>query len=186
LTPPAWLGNSGALFIAHSRALPAGWSPALAASEQRIWTSGTRSWLRLAARGIWVEGCAEETGFAAVTPTLTQKVLQLPALPDWRVLTHADGTANWPSPHVIATYAAELRDELHARHPAVEALRAARSAFWTSGSQFAAFRPWIPANIDHACRYGKTYNYLREQLGMQSGARLTAYPNVTQWRARTK
>ena len=114
--------------------------------------------------GIWVEGCAEELGFDALLPILQQGVLQLPPLANWQVLTHADGTAGWPCNLVLATYAAEPTAELTDQHPAVLALQAARSIFWTSGSQYAAFRRWVPADAKHACRYGKTYNYLRDEL----------------------
>lgn len=183
---PRWLGSSGATFIAHSRALPDAWHRELAAGAQRIWTSGVRSWLRLAARGIWVEGCAEELGFDAVLPVLEQGVLQLPPLANWQVLTHADGTAGWPCNQVIATYMAEPTAELTDQHPAVLALQQARSIFWTSGSQYAAFRHWVPANAKHACRYGKTYTYLREQLQTASEDALSVYPGVAQWRARLK
>lgn len=183
---PHWLASNGATFIAHSRALPEAWHRELAKGAQRIWTSGVRSWLRLASRGIWVEGCAEELGFDAVLPILEQGVLQLPALLNWQVLTHADGTTGWPCKLVIATYVAEPTAELTDQHPAVLALQQARSIFWTSGSQYAAFRKWVPANAKHACRYGKTYTYLREQLQTAGEDDLSVYPGVAQWRARLK
>ncbi len=183
---PRWLDSSGATFIAHSRALPEAWQGGLAAGSQRIWTSGVRSWLRLAARGIWVEGCAEELGFDGLLPILEQGVLQLPPLANWQVLTHADGTAGWPCNQIIATYVAEPTAELTDEHPAVIALQQASSVFWTSGSQYAAFRRWVPANAQHACRYGKTYNYLREQLHAAGSSAVSVYPSVAQWRARLK
>jgi len=183
---PRWLDDSGATFIAHSRALPDEWQRGLAAGAQRIWTSGVRSWLRLASRGIWVEGCAEELGFDAVLPILEQGVLQLPPLANWQVLTHSDGTTGWPCNKVVATYVAEPTAELTDEHPAVRALQQARSIFWTSGSQYAAFQSWIPANAKHACRYGKTYTYLREQLQNAGADALSVYPSVAQWRARLK
>jgi hydroxymethylbilane synthase len=180
---PHWLESAGATFVAHSRAVPDQWYRGLATGAQRIWTSGVRSWLRLAARGVWVEGCAEELGFDLLRPLLGQGVLQLPPLANWQVLTHADGTEGWPCNRVIATYVAEATEELNDQHPAVIALRAARSIFWTSGSQYSAFRQWVPADAMHACRYGKTYNQLRENLPTGT---LTVYPSVAQWRARAR
>ena len=142
------------------------------------------SWFRLAERGLWVEGCAEEGGFAAVAPLLEEALLGLPPLAEWRVLTHSDGLREWPMEQVIATYRVKAQGDMGPDHPAVIALRSARSVFWTSGSQFRALREWIPASCSHACRFGKTYNYLRENLDPADAARLRAYPDVAECRAR--
>jgi hydroxymethylbilane synthase len=197
LPPPAWLREHGALLIAHSRALPSGWHSALTDGQQRVWTSGVRSWFRLAAAGIWVEGCAEELGFDTLRETLRQGVLQLPRPEHWHVLTHEDGADTWTDQQVIATYTVEAATGLDENHPAVRALQRADSAFWSSGSQFELFRNWIPADCNHACRFGKTYNYLRQQLDQNltnnvqvseqqlkngSNDRLTAYPSAADWR----
>ena len=183
LQQPDWAGSAGAVFVAHSRAVPEDWYPRLVDSPQRIWTSGTASWFRLAERGLWVEGCAEEGGFAAVAPLLQEALLGLPPLADCRVLTHSDGLREWPMRDVIATYRVDALGDIGPDHPAVIALRAARAVFWTSGSQFRALRKWIPAACSHACRHGKTYNYLREHLDPADAARLRAYPDVAEWRA---
>jgi hydroxymethylbilane synthase len=49
---PAWLSAPGATFVAHSRALPSDWYETLANGPQRVWTSGTGSWFRLAKQGL--------------------------------------------------------------------------------------------------------------------------------------
>src|SRR5262245_11672105 len=54
-------GRTSPVFVAHSRALPAGVEADL--EGRRVWTSGTASWWRLAERGVWVEGCAEGLGY---------------------------------------------------------------------------------------------------------------------------
>jgi len=176
---PDWLHRPGAMFIAHSRAMPESWLPVLRDHVgQRIWTSGTKSWFRLARRGLWVEGCAEQFGFAALQPTLEQGVLGLPAFGDWQILSHGDAADAWPDHDVTVTYAVDPVEPLHAGHEAVRALRDAKSAFWTSGSQFNAFRQWIPDGCHHACRYGRTFYYLRQQ-GL---THLTAWPSISDWR----
>jgi hydroxymethylbilane synthase len=175
---PDWLGRPGAMFIAHSRALPESWLPTLCGdTAQRIWTSGTKSWFRLASRGVWVEGCAEQFGFAVLQPTLEQGVLGLPALGNWQILSHGDAVHVWPEHEVTVTYEVSPAEPLHSGHAAVMALREARSAFWTSGSQFDAFREWIPDGCRHACRYGRTFFYLRQQ-GL---ADVTAWPSISEW-----
>jgi hydroxymethylbilane synthase len=188
--PPSLADNlnsdKGALFIAHSRALPKDWSNSLANSNQRVWTSGTQSWYRLAAQGVWVEGCAEEFGFDALRPLLKQKLLQLPDIADWTILTHLQGKDTWPSKNVIATYEARPAYSIDEQHAAVKALKQAKSVFWTSGSQYDAFKAWVPDNCVHACRYGKTYNYLRDRLDTAKIKGLNVFPSAAHWRARTK
>ena len=176
---PDWLAGSGAMFIAHSRALPEAWLPALRGqNRQRIWASGTKSWFRLADRGVWIEGCAEQFGFDLLRPTLGQGVLGLPDIGDWRILSHGDAVDAWPGHDVTVTYTVSPHEPLHDGHEAVRSLRAAKSAFWTSGSQFDAFREWIPEGCRHACRFGRTWFYLRQQ-GLTD---LTPYPDIAEWR----
>ncbi len=175
---PAWLSAPGATFIAHSRALPSDWYATLANGPQRVWTSGTGSWFRLAKLGIWVEGCAEQFGFDALQATLEQDLLQLPGIANWNVLTHNAGFDTWPCDNVTVTYTVQPAADLGPEHAAVIALSKARAAFWTSGSQFETFKNWVPADCWHACRYGKTYHSLLNK-GLDN---LAVYPDVTEWR----
>jgi hydroxymethylbilane synthase len=186
LAPPDWAQQPGATFIAHSRALPTDWNDDFANGNQRIWTSGVRSWLRLAARGIWVEGCAEETGFDGLLPTLQQPVLGLPAAQDWHILTHSEGVTSWQDSMVAATYMVEPAGDIGADHAAVVALRSARSIFWASGSQYQMLSDWVPDDAQHACRHGKTYNQLQELLQYKNNRGLIAYPSVKHWRDHCK
>jgi hydroxymethylbilane synthase len=186
LPTPPWLAEKGALFISHSRALPADWNQGLRDGSQRVWTSGLRSWLRLAARGVWVEGCAEELGFENLMPQLEESLLQLPELTHWRILTHDEGAASWPAGQTIATYSVRPSQEIDENHPAVAELRAARSFFWTSGSQYEVFSRWVPADAEHACRVGKTYNYLKTRLREKQIRGLNTYPDVAHWRTTIK
>jgi hypothetical protein len=62
--------SSAAVFVAHSRALPAGGAAAL--SGRRVWTSGSASWFRLAEQGVWVEGCVDGRGVAAAEALHTE------------------------------------------------------------------------------------------------------------------
>jgi hydroxymethylbilane synthase len=185
LPAPTWLADAGAVFIAHSRALPEEWVPAFKAGGHRFWTSGTRSWLRLAAKGIWVEGCAEESGFEGIAQQLSEPVLGLPDFDCWHVLTHSGGVDGWPTGSTIATYSVEPATDIGPDHPAVIELQAARSFFWASGSQYDVFEPWVPNGGEHACRSGKTYNHLRERLQQRNIRGLTVYPSVAHWRKST-
>jgi hydroxymethylbilane synthase len=175
--PPHWLPTSGALFLAHSRALPTAWVAQLSGGPQRVWTSGTASWFRLAGQGIWVEGCAEELGYQTIQSLVEEPVLGLPAAQNWRILTHSQAVNGWPQEEVIATYTLQAEVELTQEHPAVIELSRASSVFWSSTSQYELFEHWVPEQCEHACRYGKTYYSLADK-GLGG---LTAYPNAAEW-----
>ncbi len=87
----ARLAASGAAFIAHRRALPE-LAAAVVNRCRHIWVSGTESWFALAARGVWVEGCAEALGFAALRPTIESPLLALPPAQQWLALTNVEAS----------------------------------------------------------------------------------------------
>lgn len=164
-----------AVFVAHWRALHPG---TRLANDQRIWVSGWPSWQRLSAAGLWVEGCAEGLGFDALRPTLAARVLQLPPLDQWLVLTRAGAEATWDGSGIntiIGSYALDA--------PASDAVRRLRSAaqrsthfFWSSREQYLALRDCLPPAAHHACGTGKTFHALTEL-----GLRPCAFPNRKAW-----
>jgi hypothetical protein len=168
------------VFIAHSRAVQGA-----DVENMRVWTSGTGSWLRLAEKGIWVEGSAENLGFESVKALLDlgeEGVLQLPHLKDWIILTHLKAVNDWaalvsPS-QVVATY--EVGD--HYSKAARSTLVAASDVFWSSGSQFNALKgemsPEKLRSIRHACGPGKTANVIAKELGSQP----LVFPSVEEWK----
>jgi len=159
------------VFIAHSRALPAGSDSRM--TGRRVWTSGVQSWRRLAARGVWVEGCADGLGFDWITPTLEEAVLGLPSQDDWQILTHASAIETWPRGQVIGTYALP-QPEAHV----IDDARNTTHAFWATGSQFRELHAQLPSSVEHACGPGKTADLIRA-----SGVRkLTVFPSVDEWR----
>src|SRR5512139_176901 len=96
-----------AVFVAHSRALP----PDAAATLRGkvVWTSGSGSWFRLAAQGVWVQGCGEAMGAEAAAQLVAEPLLRLPAPAQWTVLKHAAAVepwsqGSWRGANVIATY----------------------------------------------------------------------------------
>ena len=151
------LAGTPDLWISRSEALPEHWpiSP-----EQLVWAAGGTTWRRLAARGVWVNGCAdglgddEDPGVSAMAGRV----------PRWRRLTHADavrgarcavGGAESEVDEAIATYAVQtiLPDDLPQR----------THFFWTSGSLFRdALARW-PEIADrwHASGPGRTARIIR-------------------------
>jgi hydroxymethylbilane synthase len=168
----ARLDHAQALFVSHRRAYPQS-APAVGV-RTRVWVPGIDTWQALAARGVWVEGCAEGLGFASLASLLAEPLLQLPPLGRWCVLTHAEAAANWSGVEVIATY----------RHVASEAEAQgapspdATHLYWHSGAQFERWRECVGARAEHACGPGKTYEHLR-RAGVHN---LRMFPHPSQWR----
>jgi hydroxymethylbilane synthase len=164
-----------AVFIAHSRALPADAADQLAG--KRVWTSGSASWFRLAEQGIWVEGCAEGRGAEVAAELVAEPVLRLPAPASWNVLTHAGAESGWSEAAwrgagVIATYANEA-----AELPDTQALAGATHVYWSSVSQFESGRARVAPTVHHASGPGKTAEHMR-RAGITN---FTAFPAVEEW-----
>lgn len=166
--------SGDAVFVAHSRALPEGGAAAL--SQRRVWTSGTASWFRLAAAGVWVEGCAEGRGADAAAIGVGEPLLRLPPPGAWSVLTHAGAEAGWQTgpwagSQVIATYATEAATATNAPPPSTS------HVWWSSIAQFDAWRGRLGPATHHACGPGKTAEHLR-----RSGiANLQVFPSPEAW-----
>jgi hydroxymethylbilane synthase len=171
LIEAALIGSTKPVFIAHSRALPANTEKTL--DGRRIWTSGIGSWKRLAARGVWVEGCADALGFDWIASTLRQAVLQLPAIDEWQILTHAAAVESWPDSEVLATYSLPEEEERHV--PQAESVT---HVYWASGSQFRRLAPDLPPSVHHACGPGKT----AELIHASGVANVAVFPSAEVWR----
>jgi hydroxymethylbilane synthase len=168
--------RNNAVFVAHSRALPADAAPLLAGKT--VWTSGTRSWFALAAQGIWVQGCAEGLGAETAAALVAEPVLQLPPLAQWNVLTHSTAlepwqAGSWAGANAIATYAVA-----DAALPPSAALAAATHVFWSSTAQFERGRQLVGSTAHHASGAGKTAEHIRG-AGVRN---FRAFPSVEEWR----
>jgi len=155
----AGINQAPALFIAHSNALPDELQP-----EGRIWTSGVHSWQQLAARGIWVEGCAENLGFDYFKEQFDTAVLELPQWEEWTALTHKDAVPSWADSGVgviIPTYRIEDTEEPDAELR--ERIHMASHFYWGSHSEFDALKRWVPGHAHHACGPGKTLQALLDE-----------------------
>ena len=109
--------HADAFRVARADALPDAW---LLDARTVVWAAGTTTWRRLAARGIWVNGCADGLGDDEAPPVdvLAGRALQ------WVSLTHDRCDRD----DAIATYHVDpvLPDDLPARS----------HFFWTSGDAF--------------------------------------------------
>jgi hydroxymethylbilane synthase len=162
------LERAEAIFLAHRRALPDNGSVRVRPGTP-LWVPGLASWRALAARGVWVEGCAEGLGFAHLEPLLREPWLRLPPPARWTVLTHAQAVAEWSAGEVIATY--ESRGD--GPGPPSDATH----VYWSSGAQFERWGDRVGAGCAHACGPGKTYEHLR-----RAGLEPRVFPDAEQWR----
>lgn len=146
------LSKCKALFVARSEALP---EEQKIASSQLVWTAGVQSWIRLASRGIWINGChdglgeREEFGLEHLAPG-TQ----------FTKLTHSTGGG---SGEVLPTY--QLK-------PLAEApdLKGKSHFYWMSRTSFEEAKRRYPREIaegHHACGPGSTFDFLRAQKDLK-------------------
>lgn len=145
----------------------------------RVWVSGVESWRRLAARGVWVEGCGDHLGFEDVRATLECPVLGLPPLRDWTALTHHSAVPGWLDSgvgNVLETYDILPPADTSVVESVRESARQATHFYWSSAEQFHALRPAIPAGAHHACGAGKTLRALRS-----AGTDAQPFPNGREW-----
>lgn len=171
------LRQARAVFITHQRALPA--DAVLPSSPAaHVWVPGVASWRALAQRGLWVEGCAENLGFAWLAPLLAERWLGLPSAEQWLVLTHEEALAGWPAGSAVATYAHAAAAS--AATPAADGGPPpdATHVYWASSAQFDRWAARLGPQVVHACGPGKTYEHIRH-AGVHN---LWQFPHVRQWR----
>ena len=162
-----------AVFIAHSRAAVP--ETLVSLQEKTLWTSGVNSWFRLAAQGLWVQGCTEELGHSVLADALTRlPFLRLPAFGSWSVLTHDRSRNDWQDAQVVATYTVKNGFDPQA----AETLKTAKHIFWSSASQYDAYRDYAPHDAFHYCRAGKT----AQELKAHNLQTLIVFPNHETWR----
>ena len=136
-----------ALWIAKAEALPDDWP---VQSDQLIWASGIQTWKKLAARGVWVSGCAESLGEqeSPRAETLAGRAIH------WAKLTHESGYTDGDV-ETVATYRLVPKSEAND-------LRGKSCFFWTSGSAFEyalSQNPWLK-EMTHFCGPGNTQRIL--------------------------
>jgi hydroxymethylbilane synthase len=157
--PPAGTPD---LWVARAEALPAAWP---IGEDQLVWAAGGRTWDRLAARGVWVNGCADGLGDqeAPDIDRLAGRAVR------WRRVTHAAAG----DPDAIATYVVEqdLPDDLDRR----------THFFWTSGSQVLQALDRHPSIRHgwHASGPGRTSRVVADALGPDG--RCSIWLDYDQW-----
>jgi hydroxymethylbilane synthase len=150
------------VWITRADALPMGTT--LDASRV-VWTAGTQSWEKLAARGVWVHGCADGLGDGeppAVNALAGEQI-------DWLRLTHTGADDE----RALATYSVD--------RPLPADLGTREAFFWTSGAVFLDALRRYPqiAGAWHASGPGRTARAIRHALPASS--RVSIWLDYDQW-----
>ncbi len=150
---PATIPNSP-LWVAKADALTAG---ATVSDSQIVWTAGSKTWLKLVSRGIWVNGSADGLGEQedARIETLAGGAV------NWTKLTHADAPSE-NGMRALATY----RLIPKADAPNIEGKK---YFFWSSGLAFERALSLNPSlkSMTHFCGPGNTQKAL-ERNGVEA------------------
>ena len=161
LTDASELRAANLVFIAHSRAHEFLTDPGIVHSDskKRIWVSGTKSWFKLAAKGVWIEGSLDGQGFEAFAPFRGKNLLRIPE-DQLLFLSHRESPEN-PGAKLVGTYSHEYRG-------VPEAFLKSESIYWSSSLPFLALwsklGPEIFLKKKHACGPGRTAQVVREKL----------------------
>ena len=155
--------RSEKIFIAHSRAYDfLGHASAFEPSQllkKRVWVSGTQSWFKLAAQGVWIEGSLDGQGFESIETFTTKKLLRF-THEKWALITHQESTAT-PQSTLVPTYRHQLK-------LIPSEIENATHLYWSSGLPFQTVWNHLNSNEQenfkkktHACGVGKTAALLR-------------------------
>ena len=157
--------SAPALFVSKWRALP---EDIAIDGDQTVWTSGLRTWRKLAARGIWVTGSTESLG-ESENPRL--ECIKGPL--QWLKLTHeaALDYGNDSNP-AMATYRltkASIPSDLNQK----------KYFYWTSYSSFKAALAEYPEIRDrhHSCGPGNTAVLIEKELKVKP----VIYASYKEW-----
>jgi len=144
------------IFVASQKAVH---SNALVKQCQRkkVWAAGTRTWLALAKKGIWVEGSADGLGLESLMPLFESPLLQMDKS-QCCILTNQNSVVGWLSEgwHAVATYCLHPNFD----QQLIDAIGKADLVFWSSYQQWLVGSSYAKQTAIHACPSGKTASRL--------------------------
>jgi len=147
------LVQSKAVFISHIAAIE---KQDIDYSKIRVWAAGSETWKKLAAKNIWVEGCADSLGFNSIVSILFTPLVDI--RDDIIILTNKESSERWAQSNIksMATYSIHYKSDLMERYK----LKYARLIFWTCFAHYNHVREILPSGVLHACLPGKTAELL--------------------------
>jgi hydroxymethylbilane synthase len=147
--------------------------------HKKLWASGTKTWLELAKKGLWVEGSADGLGMESLLKAWDMPLLKYKKS-DVHILTNHDAMNNWHNKgwKASSTYALIPRRNKEIEKQVAEA----DLLFWTSYGQYNLYRHVVRKNAVHACLQGETASLL-----IKSGISPVLFPTIksfAQWQQR--
>jgi hydroxymethylbilane synthase len=188
----AWAEEAEVIWVARDSAWPEGFHPR---ENTVVWSAGLRTWQKLAARGIWVNGSAE--GLGEREPMLLDELLNALLNP---VLKAPHGTKKTGSRPVVVKLTHDMaahslvhknRDvsgmqvcatyRLVPRQTSID-LTGRTHFYWMSGTTFDRALELFPEihGAIHCSGPGSTHEHLRSRLG--SEGRIQIYLNIEDFR----
>lgn len=150
-----------AIFVASQKAIHS-YDLVKQAQRKRVWVAGTRTWVELAKKGIWVEGSADGLGLDSLSEVFETPLVALEKQAIC-IVTNQNSVVGWLSEgwHAVASYCL---------HPALDAsliqkIHSADFVFWSSYQQYLIGSAHVKQGVQHACPSGKTAKRLRD-LGL--------------------
>ena len=145
--------------------------------RKRVWASGTKTWLEMAKRGIWVEGSADAFGLEFLEKAWKMPLFEI-SKADVAVLTNEQSMDTWKNKG-WNTYASYRLVENYSAVIA-EHLKQADLVFWTSFRQYTLYKEILKKEVQHSCPFGETSEQLKA-----AGISPVIFPNIKafmQWR----
>ena len=126
------LSHSEVCFVAHSRVLEfLGEEESAILSSKRVWVSGMKSWHKLAAKGVWVEGSVEYKGFDYFQTFKNKSLLRMKSKTAF--LTHAESAIDDENAITIACYTHQLKAK---NNVVPKKIIDSTHLYWSSGLPF--------------------------------------------------
>jgi len=159
------LKNSG-LYISRASSLEQGTS---IDPSNVVWTSGIENWIKLAKKGIWVNGSSDSLGENQSKPESFGKQVK------WFLVSHDASLSK--DKMLLATYRLEPKKE-------TEDLSKYSHFYWMSISSFKEALKRFPSiqNAEHSCGLGKTF----EELNDIYPNKIKAFLNFEDWLEKVK
>ena len=161
--------SSKALFIASHKCLH-NTKLIQNANNKRVWVAGSKTWLALAKKGIWVEGSADGLGLESILPTMNNSLMQL-SKNQFTILTNNNSVVNWLADGYDAVASYTLHPSIQST--IIKEIAAADFIFWASFQQYQIAQQYAKPTALHACASGKSADRL-----MQLGIRPFIFPTI--------
>ena len=144
---------------------------------KNVWAAGTKTWLELAKKKIWVMGSADAFGLQFLERSWTMPILKI-SKESICIITANSSVDNWKKKGwmAIGTYDFIIKKDENIEKQVVEA----SAFFWTSIHQYNHYKPLIKKDAIHLCPSGET-----AELLTAAGLSPIIFPNIKsflQWK----